>query len=70
MPGIHFELFYNGERLSGPEATFYFATNARDLLHLLAAGCGTSRTSRDVRPESAKWAEADTDQVAVTNAIL
>jgi hypothetical protein len=31
---------------------------------------GTSRTSGDVRPESAKWAKADTDQVPVTNAIL
>src|SRR4051794_30175084 len=28
---------------------------------------GTSRTSRDVRPESAKRAKADIDQVAVTN---
>src|SRR5262245_47513740 len=28
---------------------------------------GTSRTSRDVRLESAKWAEADIDQVAAPN---
>src|SRR5215467_16377084 len=28
---------------------------------------GTSRTSGDVRLESAKWAKADTDQVPVTN---
>jgi hypothetical protein len=28
---------------------------------------GTSRTSGDVRPKSAKWAEPDIDQVAVTN---
>jgi len=28
---------------------------------------GTSRTSEDVRPESAKRAKADIDQVAVTN---
>jgi hypothetical protein len=28
---------------------------------------GTSRTSRDVRLESANWAKADIDQVAVTN---
>ena len=28
--------------------------------------CGTSRTSRDVRIESAKWAEAGIDQVAIT----
>jgi hypothetical protein len=34
------------------------------LLHLLTAGFGTSRTSRDVRLESAKWAKADIDQVA------
>jgi hypothetical protein len=33
----------------------------------LTAGYGTSRTSRDVRLESAKWAKADTNQVAVTN---
>jgi hypothetical protein len=30
-------------------------------------GLGTSRTSRDVRLESAKWAKADIDQVAVTD---
>jgi hypothetical protein len=58
MPGIHFELFYNGERLSGPEATFYFATNARDLLHLLAAGCGTTRTSRSPLDMSVHGGEA------------
>ena len=28
---------------------------------------GTSRTSQDVRLESAKWGKADLDQVAVTN---
>jgi hypothetical protein len=28
---------------------------------------GTSRTSEDVRLESANWAEADIDHVAVTN---
>jgi len=28
---------------------------------------GTSRTSADVRLESAKWAKADIDQVAITN---
>src|SRR2546421_9960716 len=28
---------------------------------------GTSRTTRDVRLESAKWAKADIDQIAVTN---
>jgi hypothetical protein len=28
---------------------------------------GTSRTSRDVRIESAEWAKADIDQVTVTN---
>jgi hypothetical protein len=28
---------------------------------------GTSRTARDVRLESAKWAKADIDQIAVTN---
>jgi hypothetical protein len=31
------------------------------------SGYGTSRTSGDVRPKSAKWAEPDIDQVAVTN---
>jgi len=31
------------------------------------AGFGTSLTSRDVRLESAKWAEADIGQVAATN---
>ena len=31
------------------------------LLHLLTAASGTSRTSRDVRLESAKWAKADVD---------
>jgi len=31
------------------------------------SGCSTSRTSGDVRPESAKWAKADIDQVAVSN---
>jgi len=30
------------------------------------AGFGTSRTSRDVRLESAKWAKADIDQIVVT----
>jgi hypothetical protein len=40
---------------------------ARHLLHLLTTGYGTSRTSRDVRPESARWARADIDQVAVTD---
>jgi len=34
------------------------------LLHLLAAGIGTTRTSGDVRSESAKWGTADIDQVA------
>jgi hypothetical protein len=29
---------------------------------------GTSRTSGDIRPESAKWAKADIDQVAVADA--
>jgi hypothetical protein len=28
------------------------------------SGCGTSRTSGDVRLESAKWGKADIDQVA------
>jgi hypothetical protein len=37
------------------------------LLHLLTSLHGTSRTSGDVRRESAKWAEADIDQVAVAN---
>jgi hypothetical protein len=32
-----------------------------DLLHLLTAGFGTSRTLGDVRLESAKWANADID---------
>src|SRR5262245_13837216 len=40
---------------------------AADLLRLLTAAFGTSRTSGDVRLESAKWAKADIDQVAVTN---
>jgi hypothetical protein len=31
---------------------------------------GTSRTSRDVRLESEKWAKADVDQVAVTNPVF
>jgi hypothetical protein len=31
------------------------------------AAIGTSRTSQDVRLESAKWGKADLDQVAVTN---
>jgi hypothetical protein len=31
------------------------------------SGCSTSPTSRDVRLESAKWAKADIEQVAVTN---
>src|SRR5262249_47577459 len=31
------------------------------LLHLLTAAIGTSRTSGDVRLESAKWAKADID---------
>jgi hypothetical protein len=31
------------------------------------SGNGTSRTSQDVRLESAKWGKADLDQVAVTN---
>ena len=33
------------------------------MLRLLTAGYGTSRTSGDVRLESAKWAKADIDQV-------
>jgi hypothetical protein len=37
------------------------------MLHLLTAGYGTSRTSQDVRLESAKWGKADLDQIAVTN---
>jgi hypothetical protein len=37
------------------------------LLHLLTAAIGTSRTSQDVRLESAKWGKADLDLVAVTN---
>ena len=39
----------------------------RCLLHRMSQQLGTSRTSRDVRLESAKWAKADIDQVAVTN---
>ena len=40
------------------------------LASLIADFCnkiGTSRTSQDVRLESAKWGKADLDQVAVTN---
>jgi hypothetical protein len=37
------------------------------LLQLLTAAYGTSRTSQDVRLESAKWGKADIDQVAVTS---
>src|SRR6478735_6980716 len=37
------------------------------LLRSLTAGFGTSRTSADVRLESAKWGKADIYQVAVTN---
>jgi hypothetical protein len=37
------------------------------LLHVLTTAYGTSRTSGDVRLESAKWAKADIDQVAVTD---
>src|SRR5262249_11988431 len=33
--------------------------SACTLLHLLTAGYGTSRTSRDVRLESAKWTRPD-----------
>jgi len=33
---------------------------------MLTAAIGTSRTSRDVRLQSAKWGEADIDQVAVS----
>jgi hypothetical protein len=35
------------------------------LPHLLTTGYGTSRASGNVRLESAKWAKADIDQVAV-----
>jgi hypothetical protein len=38
------------------------------LLHRLTAGNGTSRTSEHVRLESAKWAKADIEQVAVADA--
>jgi hypothetical protein len=31
------------------------------------SGNGPCRTSGDLRPESAKWAKPDIDQVAVTN---
>jgi hypothetical protein len=34
------------------------------LLRLLTAGYGTSRTSGEVRPESAKWAKPDIDPVS------
>jgi hypothetical protein len=34
------------------------------LLHLLTTGYGTSRTSRDVRLESAKWAKADIERTS------
>jgi hypothetical protein len=37
------------------------------LLRVLAAAYGTSRTSGDVLLESARWAKADIDQVAVTD---
>jgi hypothetical protein len=37
------------------------------LLRLLMTACGTSRTSRDVRLESAKRAKADIGQVTFTN---
>jgi hypothetical protein len=30
MPGMGFELFYNGERVNGPEAAFYSRQDARD----------------------------------------
>jgi hypothetical protein len=30
MPGMGFELFYDGERVNGPEATFYSRQEARD----------------------------------------
>ena len=39
------------------------------LLRSLRAAYGTSRTSRDVRLESAKWTKADIDQVAVDKRI-
>jgi hypothetical protein len=35
-------------------------------LHLLTTGIGTSRTSGDVRLESAKWAEADVGSTTPT----
>jgi hypothetical protein len=38
------------------------------LLHLLRAGFGTTRSSGDVRLESAKGAKADIDQVTVADA--
>ena len=46
-------------------------TNAANVKKALAnsepSTHGTSRTSQDVRLESAKWGKADLDQVAVTN---
>jgi hypothetical protein len=35
------------------------------MLRLVSPGSGTSRASRDVRLKSAKWANADIDQVAI-----
>jgi hypothetical protein len=40
---------------------------SRFLLQVLAAAIGTSPISIDVRLESARWLNADIDQVAVTN---
>jgi hypothetical protein len=38
-----------------------------DFAALRSVANGTSRTSGDVRLESANWAKADIDRVAVTN---
>src|SRR5262245_57553289 len=45
MPGIHFELFYNGD----PKATFCFATNARDLLQCMSPVMARTRSAGTAR---------------------
>ena len=41
MPGMGFELFWNGERINGPEAAFYYATRRARRLRLEQADLST-----------------------------
>jgi hypothetical protein len=67
--------FSAGRTLSKPRRSVFpgkgfldaAANRTRRLDQLSTTASGTSRTSRDVRLESAKWSKADVDQIAVTN---